>query len=101
MDHVQRTNIDNDRLAYRDDQIFGHDKILLIVRIVLVQSERIVSGDKLPVLSGKDAVGVGIPAVPLKLLSDDFNDGGILLLGKLIDGMGPNIPSIKATTPSK
>ena len=46
--------------------------------------------NELFVVGAEFAVRAGIPAIPLKLLGDDFDDGGVFLAGKFVHRAGPN-----------
>ena len=84
-------------------KIVGHEEILLVVRVLLVEAERIVAGNKFLVLGAKNAVRAGVPAVPLKLLGDDFDDGGILFAREIYPPRGtrPGMAKPMSSTASK
>lgn len=90
MDNVQRTDVADNRFIHRNSQGLGGDEIVLAERVILIQAEFILIGQKLEASSAELTIFTRVTAVPLELLGNDANDLGILFFRKFLNGFGPN-----------
>ena len=62
----------------------------IVVGVVFIQAEGVVAGNVGFVVGAEFSAGAGVPAVPLKLLGNDFDDGGLFFAGELVHRAGPH-----------